>query len=779
MKHKLAWAMIVKGDDKEAEFLANCLKYVAPYVDSIFITITNNPGEKTNSKVQGVAELYNANISYFEWCNDFSKARNFNFSQVPKEYEYIGWCDADDGIRGIENLKDIIDKNPADAYSMFYLYAFDEYKNPVVVHPKTRIIKNDGCVEWAGYLHEDFKENRAITNYFIKNIEVLHLSNDERFEENKKRNLEVAEYNLKLEPEDPRSYWNVGNSLKALGKNKEAIDIFSQFMKLSNSEDEKYIVRLRMSESYWAMDDKEKAIDEARYAIGLKPEYPDAYNLLGSLFLNSGKYEKARDMYLMGLTRKPPYYKIMVYNPRDYDYVPLLNLAKAYFGLSLPTLALECLKGCAKIQPQDKKLKKTIKNMEKEAEKFNKVITIIKKLSKTKDKEKLKKELDKIPDDFKSHPGICNLRNINFIKETSSGKDLVIFCGYTEREWTPEALKEGIGGSEEAIIHLARGLNDKGWNVTVYNNCGYKELEFNGVKYKPFWAWNTRDKQDITILWRTPRYLDYEINSDKIFVDLHDVIQEGEFNEKRLTKINKIFVKSKFHRSLFPNIPDDKFEIIPNGIKVDDFKEIKKDPYLMINTSSPDRGLNGLIDLFKEVKKEIPEAKLKWAYGWGVFDVVHGDNPKVMDWKNNVIKKMEEAGVENLGRISHEEVANLYSEASIFAYPTEFAEIDCISISKAMIAGAYPITTDFSALGERKGHGGEYIHSKKTKDNWCKPNQFDFSIEDEETKKEWVKATIERLKTPPAKEELDNMKNWVIDNFNWEKIISKWDNVIK
>src|ERR1035437_9507853 len=35
------------------------------------------------------------------------------------------------------------------------------------------------------------------------------------------------------------------------------------------------------------------------------------------------------------------------------------------------------------------------------------------------------------------------------------------------------------------------------------------------------------------------------------------------------------------------------------------------------------------------------------------------------------------------------------------------AEIDCISLSKAMAAGAIPITTDFGALGEKRGQGGE------------------------------------------------------------------------
>ena len=161
----IALALIVKGSDKEAESLNTCLQNVSPYVDGIFITITQK-----NEKVEGVAKNYNAIISHFEWCNDFSKARNYNFSQVPIEYDYILWCDADDAFRGLENLTGVIKQHPADAYSMNYLYAFDEWNNPIVVHPKTQIVKNDGCVKWEGSLHEDFSPTRELKTYFIKDI---------------------------------------------------------------------------------------------------------------------------------------------------------------------------------------------------------------------------------------------------------------------------------------------------------------------------------------------------------------------------------------------------------------------------------------------------------------------------------------------------------------------------------------------------------------------------------------------------------------------------------
>src|SRR5438105_6186006 len=88
-------------------------------------------------------------------------------------------------------------------------------------------------------------------------------------------------------------------------------------------------------------------------------------------------------------------------------------------------------------------------------------------------------------------------RNKKYLKRTSSGKDLVIYCGHTEHQWSPAA--SGYGGSEEAVIHLSRELAKLGWNVTVYNNCGHKPVADGDVVYRPFWDFNPRDKQDVAV----------------------------------------------------------------------------------------------------------------------------------------------------------------------------------------------------------------------------------------------------------------------------------------
>lgn len=775
---KIALAMIVKGDDQEAILLERCLASVSPFVDGIFVTITNLHGENTNSKCVEVANKYNAVVSNFEWVHDFSKARNFNFKQVPKDFDYIMWSDADDIWDGLSKLKPTISKYVAvDAFAFWYLYDFDETNNPTVVHKKTMIVKNDGCTIWEGKLHEDLMPLRSIDIRFIEGIRRIHLTNNDRVNIAKNRNIEISQQQLLLDNTDPRSYWNYANSLLADGRFNEAIPNFLDFIDKSDSDDERYIAFMRLAGCFKGIGENKKAIDTLFFSIGLRPEFPDAYFQVADYYLDNNNYDRAEMYSLLGLKIKPKYQSMIVYNPRDYDYNPMIRLIRIYFLKNRPDLAVPFIEACLKIYPDSKYLSNLLKDIKKESEVLVKAIKWAEKLSNISDKDKLIDELSKIPDDISSHPTICKIRNSVIVKTESTGKDLVYFCGMTDHEWNPDIyLSKGFGGSEEAVYYMSKEYAKLGFNVTVYNNCGAKPMIRDGVTYRPFWEFNSKDKVDYLILWRHPKVCDFEINASKIFVDLHDVIPEAEFNEKRLSKIDRIFVKSKAHRSLFPNIPDEKFSIIPNGSNIEDFKNrgIKKDPYLIINTSSPDRSMEVMPKLFKEIKKRVPQAKMKWAYGWGIFDQAFRDDIKKSEWKKNLIKEMEDAGIESLGKLNPEEVTKLYLEGSVMAYPTEFYEIDCISVRKAQVAGCIPVTTDFSALNESVVYGIK-IHSEKDRFNWSKPYQFSYAIQNEEQQRKFVDAVVEQLLKPSFDKE--EMSKWG-DQFSWNLTARRWADII-
>lgn len=775
-KVKIALAMIVKGTDAEALMLNRCLESVAPYVDGIFITRTSFPGETKNKAVWNVAHNFGAHVSDFTWVNDFSKARNFNFSQVPKDYDYIMWSDADDIWRKIEKLRAIVEKNKtADGFGFWYLYDWDEFKTPVVVHRKTMIIKNDGCATWVGALHEDLQPTRVVDIKLIEGIDRLHISSKKRHEDNAVRNLKIAQAESEKLKEDPRGSWNLANAQFAVSDFDNARKSFIEFISTSSSNEEIYIAHTRLSNVYKSLGRRAECIKELERAIGLDPSIPDAYLQLASYYFEFGQLDKAEEYGIQGIQKRPKIHKMVVYNPRDYDFNPMMLLAQIYSAKNRPHDVLTLLKGCLKIYPKDEKLKALVKKTEKEVALMKKALTIVKKLQPIKDKKKLAKELAKVPADLQSHPAISALRNINFIKDSSSGRDLVFYCGNTVEQWSEETLKtKMVGGSEESVIHIARELSKTGWNVTVYNNCGHKALKVGEVQYRPYWEFNYRDKQDVVIVWRQPRVLDYDINATRVYLDLHDVVSDGEFTEARLKRVAKVFVKSQFHRSLFPSVPNEKITVIPNGLEIYKDESIKRDPMLIINTSSPDRSMDVMPKLFEQIKAQVPEAKMQWAYGWEGFISAHSNDAKKMQWMEDTKKEIEDAGIKSLGRLPQKEVGRLYQKAAVFAYPSEFAEIDCISVKKAQAAGAYAVTTDFGALGESNKYGVA-VHSEKTKDNWNKPYQFHFGLEDTKLQAIFVELVVQKLKGGGnlLPEQRMHQEVWQ-KQFEWETIAKKW-----
>ncbi|MFZ5845665.1 MAG: glycosyltransferase, partial [Patescibacteria group bacterium] len=215
---KIALNMIVAPRDKEADELNRCLKSVAKGVDGIFITITGK-----NKKVERMARKWGAKISYFDWIKDFSAARNFALSQVPKEYDWIFWCDADDVVHGAENLHTVAEMAEAGNFSaIFCTYFYEVVLDPtrscpdcglhpairrvIIQHLRERLVRNDSSHKWIGEVHETMIEQRPTNKTDNNSFSVIHLATSEDRHGAILRNAEILENKLlKEEGKDPRT----------------------------------------------------------------------------------------------------------------------------------------------------------------------------------------------------------------------------------------------------------------------------------------------------------------------------------------------------------------------------------------------------------------------------------------------------------------------------------------------------------------------------------------------------------------------------------------------
>jgi len=197
-----------------------------------------------------------------------------------------------------------------------------------------------------------------------------------------------------------------------------------------------------------------------------------------------------------------------------------------------------------------------------------------------------------------------------------------------------------------------------------------------------------------------------------------------------------------------------------------------RDAMLILNTSSADRSLSALIDIFAKVKKAVPKARLAWCYGWQTFDSVHGTDSEKTAWKKKLIQRMQALGVEDMGRLSHGAVQEMYKRANVFLYPTGFFEIDCISARKAQLFGAIPVTTDFAALATTVKFGTKF-HTNLTERTWSQTGEFDFAIKDEEMKDAMAEEVQRLLLNPPTEDEREMMMRATRD-YSWDNIARRW-----
>ncbi len=759
-------AMIVKDEEK---WLAECLDSVKDIVDEIVIVDTGSI-----DKTKEIAASYGAKIFDFKWVDDFSAARNFCFSKATKEW--ILWLDADDRLDGAEKLKGVIGSMDVQfsCILMQYFYGFDEFGNCTALHMKNRLVKNDGNFSWKGRIHEDLIPTMTTGVSSTVDVSVYHRSTGERVAASSARNLRIALSEYKEKPLDPRVTFNVANSYVGTGQHELAIKFYLEYLEKSGWDEEKYIATCRIGMSLYELGQFDEAMNMFLRAVKLRPKYADAFRGLAICSMRKGDLESAEEYLLSMLSKEKPD-SMLVWNPFEYEIVPFFDLAQVYASGRKVDKAIEACKTFVEKSGGHEKGKNFLEELQKiklDMDFIDGLVTAGERLEKEDLKENIKNLLLAVPKQFRSEPRLVTMKHRNFPKTESSGRDVAFYCGRAWEEWDPTSLDKGIGGSEESVIRLARLWQKAGWNVTVYNNCGIEAKEFDGVKYCPFWEFNPKDKQDVFISWRDPLIFDYDINAPVRLLDLHDVPNLLDYTSKRIKNITKIMVKTMFHRNLLPTIPNGKISIVGHGVDESEFDvNVSRETHQVVYTSSYDRGLEHLLDIWPYIIKEVPDAKLMIAYGWDMFDKIQGGNNERMSWKQNMLEKMAHPSINELGRLSHKEVAKLMKSSDVFAYPCHFAEIFCIAAAKAQMAGAIPVvTTSDSCLKETVGIGlqvsGTLDESKMLETGAGTPTQVLEKYKDE---------IIKFLKNDDLRENVrDQAMKYAHDTFSWEKVSHRW-----
>lgn len=750
----------------EHQILDTALASVFGHVDNIYITVADK--EKPSSEIMEIAKKYSAHVSYFEWINDFSAARNFNMDHC--EDDWYVWMDTDDTIEGMEKAKERINglKDNISYAICTYNYAFYPSGQIMTKHPKERFFRNNGEFTWKGRLHETCVPEFQTDGAFWDDIVWNHHTNETRSIESAKRNVTIIETEIKDQSEkkkiDPRTLFNLGMAYASVAQRTmdhkdwgRAIRAFYEYLKVGAWSEHAYMAWKFIGYGQQCMERPDLALESYFEAIKIQPAYADAYAAIGSAYDRLNQLDKAEIWYKLALTEGRD--NAYAHDVGMSTLTPLVSLARIYALQGKVDDAEKYARMSLEISGKDEQVEGMLGEILAIKAKLKRGKEIVERLASLPEAE-ARAEWLKLSDAEKVIPDLIAFRRSKQWHEAKEGKSLTIFTGQSWEEWNPESAKTGIGGSEEAVINMAKEFKALGWNVTVYGTHGPEPKEYDGVWYRPWWDFGVEEPCDVFIGWRDPAVFEFKINAKKTYLWLHDTNPPESLTAKRLSNITKVITLSQWHRELYPNVPDSKMMVSRNGILPEQFTgEVVKDAKKVVYTSAPDRGLECLLRLWPEIKKQVPKATLYWAYGWNTFDKIQASNPQVQIWKSKMQELLKQDGVTELGRIGHKELAELMKSANVWAYPTEFTEISCITAMKMQAAGAVPVCTTVAALDETVQHG------------------YKFQVEDmyrnETAQAEFIKKVVDVLeKGFKGREE---MREWALSFFGWNTVAKEWD----
>jgi glycosyltransferase involved in cell wall biosynthesis len=170
--------------------------------------------------------------------------------------------------------------------------------------------------------------------------------------------------------------------------------------------------------------------------------------------------------------------------------------------------------------------------------------------------------------------------------------------------------------------------------------------------------------------------------------------------------------------------------------------------------------LKYIYDIWEDVKKAVPDATLDVFYGRETYDAINAGNPERLKWMDDMqLRAKELDGVTDHGKVSQDDIVRHSFESGVWAYPTLFSEISCITAMKNQAAGAVPVCSDFAALDETVQFGEKMDLGKLTD-------------KDLEHYKErliwWLLHPEEQEKIRP------DMMRWSRENNSWASVAEKW-----
>lgn len=328
--------------------------------------------------------------------------------------------------------------------------------------------------------------------------------------------------------------------------------------------------------------------------------------------------------------------------------------------------------------------------------------------------------------------------------------------GVTSKSIFGEDGRVGVGGAELALLTMCEAWHKEGHDVVLYNNPN--EANASPFEQRQISDFEPDAKRDFLIIFRSPHGQAINANGKKIWWSC-DQQTIGDF--KAFSKeVDKIVTISRFHSAYFKNIYGILDTVaIDLPVRTQEYRDIKalgninKVPKRCIFTSMPDRGLMPLNAAWPLIVRDVPDASLVITSDWRLWDAGIDESP-VRPYRLAFAhqKNVTYLGAVNRGRLIEEQL-----RADLHIYPGIYDELFCISLAESQVAGVFPVTSNYGALGST--NMGMVISGNPQTANWI--NVF-------------VAKVVELLTANDLKDRQSRIQELAIRRFNLSRILEQW-----
>ena len=312
----LSVCLIVKN---EREVLGRCLNCALKFADEIIVVDTGSTDETVEE-----AKRFTQDIYFFEWCDDFSAARNFALDKA--NCDYVMWLDADDVItdENCKKIKELIKNADFDASYLLYAAATDG-DQPTFEYYRERIFKRSNNFRFEGAVHEAVSPSGKIV---YSDAVIFH----KKVKEGEPlRNLRIYQKQIARGIFlDERSKFYYGRELLFNGMYRESIAVLENFLRGNGWIENKIEACLNLYYAYTAAGEHEKAQSALLKSFLYAPPRSEACCILGEKFMEQNDVNSAIYWYQSALNAK---YSLNCGGFINHDYsgfIPLMQLCVLY-----------------------------------------------------------------------------------------------------------------------------------------------------------------------------------------------------------------------------------------------------------------------------------------------------------------------------------------------------------------------------------------------------------------------------------------------------------------